>query len=214
MMIHKSCQFEIKADTETRIIKGWASVYNVLDLGRDKMISGVFKDTLKTRKGKIPILWQHRSDSPIGLPNILDERKQNGVEGLYFESHPLPDLADADKVLTLIREKLVTGVSVGIRVEKQMWVEGDNEKNERGHREIHKAKLYEFSVVTFPMNESARLLNSMDVHSIQDLADKIRKGLLNESDLKELTGAIAYATKSDYSEITEKISQWRRTLEQ
>lgn len=213
-MIYKTCHFEVKADVETRIIKGWASVFNVIDLGRDMMMPGAFKDSIKRRKGLIPILWQHRSDKAIGTPRILEERKDGKTHGLYFESNPLSKTQTADEALVLIKDKVVTGASVGIKVTKRMWVDADEEKGTQDYREIHKAELFEFSPVSLPMNESARLLSMSKQIDINELADRIRKGELDDDEIELIKSALSGANpvSDKLSALTTQISKWRLSL--
>ncbi len=211
MIIYKSCEIELKADKETRVVKGWASTFGNLDLGRDMMMDTAYDETIVERAGKIPVLWQHRSDQPIGTPRILKVVKEGKQTGLYFETYPLSDVPEANKALTLIKDKVVQGASVGISVQRQMWVEGDDEKGTRGYREIHKAKLWEFSLVTFPMNEEARLLSFKSA----DMIDKIRKGQLSDDELDKLRRALENNESKQAPDLTDLIgviSNFRRSL--
>ena len=69
MLRHHDIRFEIKEVTNTGAFSGYGSVYDVVDHGNDIVAKGAFTESLAdhAKKGSMPaLLWQHRSDQPIG----------------------------------------------------------------------------------------------------------------------------------------------------
>ena len=81
---------QMKADTDRRIISGYASVFDVLDSYGDVVRRGAFSETIEERFRKVPrikMLWQHRPDLPIGLPvDMKEDRKGLWVSGKVSET--------------------------------------------------------------------------------------------------------------------------------
>ncbi len=128
--------------------EGYASVFNIVDLGQDVVLPGAFADTLKRRSASgIKLLWQHDAAQPIGswLEVIEDPR------GLKVRGKLNLDVARAREVLSLMRDGSVDGLSIGFRSEKSV------KDPVSGVRRLLKIDLWEISVVTFPMLPQARV---------------------------------------------------------
>ena len=57
---------QCKVDTETGSVSGYGAVFHNIDLGQDKILPGAFSRTLRSKR-KVPMLWHHKDDQPIGL---------------------------------------------------------------------------------------------------------------------------------------------------
>lgn len=132
-------RFEIKEVTDEGTFEGLASVYGVLDNGGDVVEKGAFSRTLNARP-EIPILWRH--DQPIGKGVIEDSEK-----GLLIKGRLTMAVAQAREALALMKDGVVGGLSIGFRSVKDEVVSGV--------RRLKEVKLYEVSIVPFPMNEQA-----------------------------------------------------------
>jgi HK97 family phage prohead protease len=147
---------EFKADMDKRTVEGYASVFGVKDLGRDIIHSGAFKGSLEKRSKpgggwRIPLLWQHDMSNPIGKPLVLEEDSH----GLHFVDS-IPDTGPGSpeqRALILAHEGVIDGVSIGYIPEHEEVVETDEDWT----RHLHSVDLLEHSLVTFPMNEEARV---------------------------------------------------------
>ena len=73
-MQNKDLSFELKElDTEgAGSFEGLLSVYNIVDLGNDSIEPGSFTKTIQEKGPKRPLLWQHKSDTPIGMITLID----------------------------------------------------------------------------------------------------------------------------------------------
>ncbi|MEZ5782352.1 MAG: HK97 family phage prohead protease [Rhizobiaceae bacterium] len=69
---------EIKA-VERMAFSGYGSVFDVVDTYNEVVAAGAFTESLADRKAKnrpIPVLWQHRTDSPLASmrPSVKTRR--------------------------------------------------------------------------------------------------------------------------------------------
>lgn len=140
----------MKADKASRTIEGYASVFDVVDLGDDIMLRGAFARTLAEGRGKkSPLLWQHDATQPLGAPRVLREE----AGGLFFVD-TVSKTRLGDEVLELTADGVVTGVSIGYEPIDYSYVKSSDGRTVRALKDV---ELWERSIVTFPMNEAARL---------------------------------------------------------
>lgn len=138
---------EIKAaDDEKRIITGVATTPSPDRVGDVVEPLGVkFKNPL-------PLLWQHRSDQPVG--NVKFDKPTK--DGITFQA-TMPKIADAgplkDRVDTAwgeVKAGLVRGVSIGFRSIEHSYMDD-------GGIHFLETEVLELSLVTIPANESATI---------------------------------------------------------
>jgi HK97 family phage prohead protease len=139
-MPNKAFSFELKKLNDVGEFTGIASVYGVEDLGGDIVEAGAFTKTLATSGRERPLLWQHRD--PVGLCTLTDT-----VTGLALSGKLSLGLQAAKDALTLLRDGVVQGLSIGFQTVREEFV-GDV-------RHLKEVRLWEVSLVTFPMNEQA-----------------------------------------------------------
>lgn len=145
-LIYKS--MELKEVSETGTFRGIASIYGVEDHGNDMIMKGAFTKTL-SENATVPLLWQHRSSDVIGEVTLKEWQGKVMADGTL-------DMEDPDvvnKYYGKMKRKLVKGLSIGFQVIKDTWI------NEEGKsiRQILELKLWELSVVTFPMLAGAQI---------------------------------------------------------
>jgi len=136
---------EFKAIGDSGSFEGYASVFGNVDLGGDVIERGAFKEFVKNGDGKVVVLWQHRSDSPLGVAEV----KQDDA-GLYFSGQLVLDDPQARKAHAHMKAGSVRGMSIGYDV-----MAGGAEVLKSGIRSLKALKLWEISVVTFGMNPAA-----------------------------------------------------------
>jgi len=162
--------FEIKSfDEETRTFEGYASYYGNVDLGRDIMMPGVFADSIKTNKGKVPVLLDH--DARIRSQAGYSTRLVEDEKGLLATTS-LNNTDAADNALEVIRHAKQIGAKVGLSVGFQ--TDEDQWNDKKRAREIKKASLFEYSVVVFPMNPKARVKSVKDITDEEEIISKKR----------------------------------------
>lgn len=135
-------RLEIKEITPEGSFEGLLSPYGNVDGGGDVVEPGAYAKTLKDQGNVRPMLWQHKTDVPIGDLTLEDR-----PDGLWCKGQLLMALPEAQKAYLLIKAKIVKGLSIGFEAVKDAI--------ENGVRRLKEIKLYEGSIVTFPMNERA-----------------------------------------------------------
>lgn len=171
-MEYKALQFKSDDVNESsRTFAGYASTWDE-DLGGDIISKGAFNKTME-RKDRIKVLWQH--NEPIGKSlNMGTDSKGLFVEGQISKTRL------GDEAIELMKDGVIDQMSIGFSIPH-----GKSEYNEKGNRLIHEVKLYEYSLVTFPMNEKAIIT------SVKSVSDAIRCGKYNANEVKELSEALA-----------------------
>jgi hypothetical protein len=158
----------LKGIEEDGTFSGWLSVYDVLDAGGDVVEQGAYSKTLTESGGKFPLLWQHKSDSPIGVINAEDK-----AEGLWVKGSLNLDVTQAREAYSTMKflsaAGLRMGMSIGYIVVK--------DSIEKGIRKLKELKLLEGSLVTLPMNRLAyvsevKAINGADV-SMKDFTSEL-----------------------------------------
>lgn len=135
-------------ETEGGRFRGYASLFGVVDQGRDMVEPGAFAASLARKgAGAIRMLFQHDPGQPIGRwLEVKEDRRGLRVEGVLS-----PGVVRSREVLELMRAGAVDGLSIGFRtVRAARTARG-------GVRRILEADLWEVSVVTFPMLPGARV---------------------------------------------------------
>lgn len=147
----KDFDLQVKAVREDGFFSGYGSVFGVVDSYKEVVASGAFSETIadRTAKGrKLPVLWQHRSDMPIGAYDTVRE----DATGLYVEGRLLvKDVALAREAHALMSAGVVTGLSIGY------WTRQSSYDEKTGVRTLTQLDLEEVSLVTFPANDDARV---------------------------------------------------------
>lgn len=169
------CDLEVKfaADDASGKFSGYGAVFNNVDGGGDVIIGGAFKRTLREWEGKgkfPPMLLQHggwgtNADDllPIGRWTAMEETARGlKVTGELF--------ALGTERGTYIHEGLksgaLDGLSIGYRVKK--FTQGTKPTEPR--RKLEDIDLVEVSVVTFPMNDKARV-NAVKFDELQTVRE-------------------------------------------
>jgi len=133
---------EIKAISADGSFEGLLAVYNNVDLGKDLIEAGAFTKTIQEHGSEVPLLWQHDTEEPIGKLTLID-----GPDALRVNGQLLMDLPMAQKAYLLLKAGIIKGLSIGYDTIKEA-VEGKV-------RRLKELRLWEGSIVTFPMNEAA-----------------------------------------------------------
>ena len=119
-------------------IAGYAALFETRDRGGDLIAKGAFAESLNKGR-RIPLLWQHDPDHPIGTV----EHAAEDARGLRIIAQ-----LDAAEPARLLRCAAATGLSFGYRVRVA--------KGQRPRR-LLSLDLIEVSLVTHPMQPKARV---------------------------------------------------------
>ena len=148
---YKNTSFDLKAVSDDGFFSGYASVFGNVDSYGDVVVAGAFAETIAewSTRGKMPpVLWNHRTDEPIGMYTLMKE----DAHGLYVEGQLLASAVKrASEVLALMKAGVIDGLSIGYEVQDYKRSVDDE------ITELLKIKLWEVSIVTFPANELSRI---------------------------------------------------------
>lgn len=129
-------------------VEGYASLFGESDQARDMVMRGAFATTLAQRGvHRIPMLFQHDPSEPIGVWLALREDSR----GLLARGRPIPEVARARELLSLLRAGAIDGLSIGFRT-----VKGSIDPRTRVRR-LAAVDLWEISIVTLPLLAGARV---------------------------------------------------------
>lgn len=151
-------RMEIKEVSEDGVFEGLLSPYGNVDGGRDVVEPGAYAKTLKEHGNKVPMLWQHRHDIPIGILELEDR-----ADGLWCKGRLEMSLEKAREAYTCLKSEIIKGLSIGYESVK------DEVKD--GIRRLKEIRLWEGSIVTFPMNELAQVTSVKTAFDILDSDD-------------------------------------------
>jgi HK97 family phage prohead protease len=140
----KALRLDLKADADGRV-EGYASRFGEVDQGGDMVLKGAYADTIAAGR-PVKMLWQHDPAQPIG---VWDEVSEDDT-GLRVRGRILSDVAKGREALALVRAGAIDGLSIGYRVT-------DADRSADGVRLLKSVDLWEVSLVTFPMQETARI---------------------------------------------------------
>jgi len=178
--------FEIKEVKSSGTFCGYGSVYDTIDNGDDIVASGAFTDSLVewASKGRMPaMLWQHRAAEPCGAYTVMKE----DANGLYVEGKLALKTQRGAEAYELLQMKAISGLSIGFLTRE------DSYDQKTGVRTIKKADLWECSLVTFPMNDDARIEVVKSMEQINDF--KSAEHYLRESGGMSRSEAVAFVSR-------------------
>src|SRR5436190_21982223 len=93
------------------VVTGYASVFGNSDSYSDIVQRGAFLRALKRDGTKRITLWQHNADEPIGYGVFSED-----AYGLLGEYHFATGVQRAGETLALVRQGIVSGISIGYLV--------------------------------------------------------------------------------------------------
>lgn len=180
--------FEVKSVDDTGVFVGLGSVFGNVDFGNDVVAPGAFTKSLTdwTAKGRMPaLLWQHRAGEPIGAYKSMQETPS----GLLVTGQLALKTQRGAEAYELMKMGALSGLSIGGFSQKADY----DQKTDI--RTIKEFDLMEVSVVTFPMNDSARVAAVKSIEEIGDLSGAesyLREaGGISRSEAKAMVSRIA-----------------------
>ena len=145
---------------------GYASVFGRLDGGGDIVMPGAFRDSLVSRGAdRVRLLFQHDPKEPVGLwDEIVEDRFGLKVSGRLLDGVPR-----AASLRALIAQRAIDGLSIGFRAVRA------TREGRTGARRLWAVDLWEISIVTFPMMDSARIASAPDLAATLGAATRLLK---------------------------------------
>jgi HK97 family phage prohead protease len=147
-------QENIREDEEYFHFEGYASTFGNIDRDGDVIEKGAFLnsiDKLTKNDEKLPILWHHNIDMPLGIYlTIIEDDKGLFVKGRM----PKNDTFVKGRVIPQMQVGSVRKMSIGFWVGDSEW-QTDGSKS---RRHITEADLLEISPVSIPSNTQANII--------------------------------------------------------
>ena len=190
MLQQKASKFQIKeSNDDTRVIKGYASVFGNLDSDSDVIKQGAFGKSIKEwgpeGKKRIKLVAQHNMNRPVARIDVLKE----DMHGLYMEAK-FGTHTEGEDYYRMAKEGIIDEFSVG-------FVPVEKTENEKGGYDISSIKLYEVSMVTIAANDQAVVTGVKSDNPLklvkqvekldEELAFKLEKEMLKLMSTQETT---------------------------
>lgn len=149
--------FDMKAIAEDGTFSAYLSVFDVIDEGRDVITKGAFLKSLSEQGGRpYPLLYQHDPHEVIGGFHAIEDGVGLKMDPAFFNL----DTQRGKEAYSNAKRGLLTGFSIG-------YAPVQSSRDEKtGIRTIREVKLWEGSIVTFPMNPKAQLLTVKDAKGL------------------------------------------------
>ena len=176
----KFCSLDLKEVSEEGEFEGYASKFGDQDQGGDTVIKGAFKKSLRNRNASgVKMLWQHDPSDPVG---VWDEIKEDNT-GLFVKGRLLLGVSRARETYELMKAGVIDSLSIGYRTIKAL------RDDDTGTRQLKELDLWEISLVTFPMLQSATVTSVKGDWSKRDVERVLRDaGMANAMATKLIAG--------------------------
>jgi len=198
---------EIKADGDDGKIgkiKGYGSVFGVVDSYGESVEKGAFDKSLKTY-GLPAMLLQHSSGDVIGVWTKAYEDDK----GLVLEGEINLEVQKAREAYALAKQGALKGLSIGFYTRESQY-------DKDGIRHLLDVELIEVSMVTFPANRAANItgVKSAAHKSEREFEEFLRDAGYSRTEAKTIVskGYKAIADLRDAAEDDGVISELKQTL--
>ena len=187
-------EFKLDDGGQIGTIKGYGSTFGNVDLGKDRCMKGCFMDSLKS--GMPAMFWQHDPGEPIGeWSDVSEDAKGLKVTGNLWLGKGIPK---AEQAYMMLKANGPKGLSIGYRTRNASYDE------KTGVRSLLQVDLKEISVVSFPMNEKAKV-TSIKSHIADGLVPTIR-------DLEEILRDAGLSAKATTLILTKGYDAYQRDV--
>jgi HK97 family phage prohead protease len=170
---HMVVPIEWKADdSDQNTLVGYASTFGNVDLGGDVVVKGAFDKTIENIKvNGIPLLADHMPSTASVLGTIYDAEPDEKGLRIWARISKAPSAQDT---AVKLREGHLSKMSIGYETMDDAWEDKDGQRV----RLLKEIKLWETSVVVFPMNPKATITRVKSVLDALDPED--RKAVLDQ----------------------------------
>lgn len=199
----KSVKFELESSDEEGVFTGYAAVFGNRDSGDDIIERGAFAKTLVDDYDRIKILALHNNSLlPVGKPIELREDEK----GLFIRGK-ISDTSMGKDIKTLLKDGVLTEMSIGYDA---VIFDYDSEQDVRHLKEV---KLWEISIVTWAMNDQAKIDEVKDL--VEALREDTKAGTLQaiKESVKELADLLTAITPKQTEETKEQTKLPEMTIE-
>ena len=143
---------DVEIEGSEGFLSGYAALFGDTDLSGDVIEPGAFSASVLARGVRaIRMLWQHDPSRPVGSWTVIREDRK----GLYVEGRLALATMAGREAAGLIAAGALDGLSIGFRTKLSRRGSGT------ARRRLVTIDLWEISLVSFPMQERARLAATM-----------------------------------------------------
>ena len=176
----KSFSFELEsADESTGEFSGYAAVFGNRDSGNDIIEKGAFAKTIVEDFNRIKILALHNDCwLPVGRPIELREDDR----GLFIKGK-ISDTSMGRDIRTLLKDGVLSELSIGYDA-----IDFDYD-SKTDTRHLRRIKLWEVSIVTWAMNDQARINEVKSL--VEGIKSEAKSGKITRARLDALKPFIA-----------------------
>ncbi len=208
-------ELKFASSDEEMTFAGYGAVFGNVDSHDDVIAKGAFAETLKKAQadGNWPaMLSQHGGmfgdgDTPIG---VWTEMREDDI-GLWIEGKfaPTEKGKEAYALLKMKPRPAFNGLSIGYRAKE--WARGTEPGEPR--RTLKAVELLEVSLVTFPSNGKARVLNVKSDFNPRLFEDSLRDAGLSRGDSVKAVAVFKEMLRRDDDEPTDGLCDGDDTAE-
>ena len=208
-LLQKASKFTVKeSNDDTRMIKGYASVFGNVDSDMDVINKGAFNRSIKEwgpeGMDRIKLVAQHDISRPVARITQLKEDSN----GLYMEAK-FGTHRDGEDYYAMAKDGIINEFSVG-------FVPVQKEENEKGGYDISQIKLYEVSMVTVAANDEAvvtEVKSANPLKLVKQVEDKDLAFKLEKEMLRLMTDAQETSTEAEIGRAAKEISLEQEVVE-
>lgn len=190
---------DVRANEDEAGFDGHAASWWSIDSYGTAMAPGAFKKTIQERRDRIPVLWNHNYDAPVG--KHLDLKEDDA--GLYINVGIADDGAEGTVLMKRLRYGVPLGLSFGFETIRSRPAEESDPldwsqapeffKSPEGReyvRVIEEVRYWESSPVTFPANTDSTIDDIRSAHMeqqadyITSLLEDLRSAALTIDDAR------------------------------
>lgn len=192
-------------------IRGYASTFGNIDLGFDVVDKGAFKKSIKeSGGGKIPILADHDPSKQIGWNFRADEDDT----GLFVEGKLDLNVQAAREKYSLAKTALTLGAKMGLSI-GYMTIKAEPDREKPMVRHLKELKLFEYSIVTFPMNTEAMITSAkslVGVDRAQYLLSELAKQGVSRDEMKQALQVEAASNPEDPNQMIQSLDRLLKAI--
>ena len=184
----------VAAEATDSGFSGYASTFWAVDTYGTAVKPGAFKKSIQERAGRVPVLWGHDPQKPIGKLISLEEDRK----GLKFNASIVEQTQAGAETMALLRADVPLGMSFGFRTIKQRppkdteWErltyaeDTDYFQSDEGRgyvRILEEMALWEVSPVTFAANSDTSFTDvraAVESDTLATITAAIKAGTVDE----------------------------------
>lgn len=188
LVLRKAFQITLKADDAAGEFSGYAATY-ARDSEGDRIEPGAFAQSIKDRKGKIPIFLNHDRTQWAGVSTELSEDHK----GLYMTARLFPDTSAGRDAYGLLKNATAADFPVGLSI-GFLTKDWDFEQSTQT-RILKTIELWETSITPFPANRLARVDDVKALRNFERLTRDVCK--CSAADAKRLLAMLPLDLSGD-----------------